>query len=208
MSSRTRGNSPRTPGCLRFVVTNLPTATDAEAEGRYDEYVQRGESEHRMGELKGAGIGGRPATNGLHAGRLSCHRFVANFWRLLLHAAAYNLLNALRCATTRTCPGGCGPRSRRPGAPGSSRWRRRSCSPPEGRSSASPDSGPVGTCTSPPPAAPWPSTPPPHRPPDLAQAGAATGERGRCARTQPIQPQPITRPPSSTHRRRAMSNPG
>ena len=28
--------------------------------------------------------------------RLSCHRFMANFWRLLLHVHAYNLLNALR----------------------------------------------------------------------------------------------------------------
>lgn len=71
---------------LRFVVTNLPTCDERQAESRYDDYVQRGESEHRMDELK----------NGLHAGRLSCHRFVANFWRLLLHAAAYNLLNALR----------------------------------------------------------------------------------------------------------------
>ena len=71
---------------LRFVVTNVPTATDADAEARYDDYVGRGESEHRMDELK----------NGLSAGRLSCHRFAANFFRLLLHAAAYNLLNALR----------------------------------------------------------------------------------------------------------------
>lgn len=70
---------------LRFVVTNLPTA-DAEAEGRYDDYVRRGESEHRMDELK----------NGLSAGRLGCHRFAANFFRLLLHAASYNLFNALR----------------------------------------------------------------------------------------------------------------
>ena len=70
---------------LRFVVTSEPTA-EQQAEARYDDYVQRGESEHRMDELK----------NGLGAGRLSCHRFVANFWRLLLHAAAYNLLNALR----------------------------------------------------------------------------------------------------------------
>ena len=70
---------------LRFVVTSLPT-DDGQAQERYDDYVQRGESEHRMDELK----------NGLHAGRLSCHRFVANFWRLVLHAAAYNLLNALR----------------------------------------------------------------------------------------------------------------
>ena len=71
---------------LRFVVTDLPTTTDEQAGARYDAYVERGESEHRMDELK----------NGLHAGRLSCHRFVANFWRLLLHAGAYNLLNALR----------------------------------------------------------------------------------------------------------------
>ncbi len=70
---------------LRFIVTSEPT-TDEQAQQRYDDYVQRGESEHRMDELK----------NGLYAGRLSCHRFVANFWRLLLHAAAYNLLNALR----------------------------------------------------------------------------------------------------------------
>ena len=70
---------------LRFVVTGEPTS-DEQAGQRYDDYVQRGESEHRMDELK----------NGLHAGRLSCHRFVPNFWRLILHAAAYNLLNALR----------------------------------------------------------------------------------------------------------------
>ena len=70
---------------LRFVVTSEATA-EQEAQGRYDDYVLRGESEHRMDELK----------NGLRAGRLSCHRFLPNFWRLLLHAAAYNLLNALR----------------------------------------------------------------------------------------------------------------
>ena len=45
-----------------------------------------GTSEQRFDELK----------NGLHADRLSCHRFVANFWRLLLHTAAFNLLNWLR----------------------------------------------------------------------------------------------------------------
>jgi Transposase DDE domain group 1 len=32
----------------------------------------------------------------LNAGRLSCHRFDANQFRLLLHAAAYWLLDALR----------------------------------------------------------------------------------------------------------------
>ncbi len=71
---------------LRFVVTNLEVSSDAEARRVYDDYIQRGTSEQRFDELK----------NGLHADRLSCHRFVANFWRLLLHTAAYNLLNALR----------------------------------------------------------------------------------------------------------------
>ncbi len=72
---------------LRFVVTNLPdVATPADGGRGYDDYVQRGESEQRMDELK----------NGLHTDRLSCHRFMANFFRLLLHAAAFNLLNAVR----------------------------------------------------------------------------------------------------------------
>lgn len=71
---------------LRFVVTNLPVASSVEAERVYDDYIQRGESEQRMDELK----------NGLHADRLSCHRFMANFFRLLLHTAAFNLINAIR----------------------------------------------------------------------------------------------------------------
>lgn len=71
---------------LRLVVTNLAVKSDAEAECVYDDYIQRGTSEQRFDELK----------NGLHADRLSCHRFVANFWRLLLHTTAYNLLNWLR----------------------------------------------------------------------------------------------------------------
>lgn len=72
---------------LRFVVTNLPdVATDEQGRATYDDYVRRGESEHRMDELK----------NGLHVDRLSCHRFMANFFRLLVHTAAINLLNAAR----------------------------------------------------------------------------------------------------------------
>jgi hypothetical protein len=68
-------------------VTSLPgVQSPGDGQAAYDDYVQRGESEHRMDELK----------NGLHADRLSCHRFMANFFRLLLHAAAYNLLNAVR----------------------------------------------------------------------------------------------------------------
>jgi hypothetical protein len=78
---------------LRFVVTNLPAEpspaawpSDPVARLIYDDYIQRGESEQRMDELK----------NGLKMDRLSCHRFLANFFRLLMHAAAMNLLNALR----------------------------------------------------------------------------------------------------------------
>jgi hypothetical protein len=72
---------------LRFIVLNLPgIATAGQGEKAYDDYVQRGESEQRMDELK----------NGLCMDRLSCHRFMANFFRLLLHTAAFNLLNAAR----------------------------------------------------------------------------------------------------------------
>lgn len=72
---------------LRFVVTNLPGVTcAADGQRQYDAYTMRGESEQRMDELK----------NGLHMDRLSCHRFKANFFRLLLHTAAMNLLNAQR----------------------------------------------------------------------------------------------------------------
>ena len=53
-----------------------PRASAPPDDGRrdYDDYVQRGESEHRMDELK----------NGVHMDRLSCHRFMANFFRLIL----------------------------------------------------------------------------------------------------------------------------
>lgn len=71
---------------LRFVVTSLPCASDREAEAIYDDYVMRGESEQRIDEMK----------NGLKLDRLSCTRFKANFFRLLLHTAAMNLLNRLR----------------------------------------------------------------------------------------------------------------
>ena len=72
---------------LRFTVTNRPGVFSSDDGCReYDHYIQRGESEHRMDELK----------NGLKMDRLSCHRFMANFFRLLLHTAAMNLLNAAR----------------------------------------------------------------------------------------------------------------
>jgi len=66
----------------RFVVTNKP----GNAENLYDHYVKRGETENRIKDLKVA----------LKADRLSCHRFWANQFRLLLHAAAYWLLDTVR----------------------------------------------------------------------------------------------------------------
>jgi hypothetical protein len=66
----------------RFVVTNR---TD-EPKRLYDWYVRRGEAEGWIKDFKVA----------LKADRLSCCRFWANQFRLLLHAAAYWLLDELR----------------------------------------------------------------------------------------------------------------
>jgi hypothetical protein len=66
----------------RFVVS---TRHEAPKE-LYEFYAKRGESENWIKDFK------------LHmrADRLSCHRFIANQFRLLLHAAAYWLMDALR----------------------------------------------------------------------------------------------------------------
>src|SRR5262245_59158195 len=69
----------------RFVVTNRPGAVLFPGPV-YDEYAARGESENRNKEFK----------CGLAMDRLSDHRFVANYFRLYLHAAAMNLLVRLR----------------------------------------------------------------------------------------------------------------
>lgn len=69
----------------RFVVTNRPGA-QAYPEATYDEYAARGESENRNKEFK----------CGMAMDRLSDHRFMANYFRLYLHAAALNLLVRLR----------------------------------------------------------------------------------------------------------------
>jgi hypothetical protein len=66
----------------RFVVTTRPER----ASDLYDWYVRRGETEGWIKDFKRA----------LKADRLSCHRFTANQFRLLLHAAAYWLLDELR----------------------------------------------------------------------------------------------------------------
>ena len=75
------------------MVTNRP-GVDVLPQAVYDEYAMRGESENRNKELKIE----------LHAGRLSDHRFVANFFRLYLHAAALNLLIRLRHAVAGAAP--------------------------------------------------------------------------------------------------------
>jgi hypothetical protein len=66
----------------RFVLTNKPDDPDE----LYNYYTERGETENRIKDLKVA----------LKADRLSCHRFLANQFRLLLHAAAYWLMDTLR----------------------------------------------------------------------------------------------------------------
>jgi hypothetical protein len=79
----TKGENPR------FVVTNR---TDVEPETLYHYYCQRGDPENRIKEIKA----------GLKADRLSCHRFWANQFRLLLYAAAYVLMQTLRARLAGT----------------------------------------------------------------------------------------------------------
>jgi hypothetical protein len=67
----------------RFVVVNVPGDPQELYE---DVYCQRGEVENRIKEQQ----------LDLFADRTSCHRFVANQFRLLLSAAAYVLVQALR----------------------------------------------------------------------------------------------------------------
>jgi hypothetical protein len=66
----------------RFVVS---TRND-DPEALYRFYARRGQSENWIKDFK------------LHmkADRLSCHRFISNQFRLLLHACAYWLMDALR----------------------------------------------------------------------------------------------------------------
>lgn len=69
----------------RAVLTNRPGAQLLPL-AAYQEFAERGESENRNKELK----------CGLQADRLSDHRYLANLFRLYLHAAALNLLVLLR----------------------------------------------------------------------------------------------------------------
>lgn len=81
-----RGDNPR------FVVTNIDWTSPRSI---YDgAFCPRGQAENYIKDLK----------NALRADRLSCHRFVANAFRLLLHAVAYRLLHALRICVAKMEP--------------------------------------------------------------------------------------------------------
>jgi len=68
---------------VRFVITNL----NEDPRGIYDErYTARGDMENRIKEQQ----------LGLFADRTSCHKFLANQFRLLLASAAYVLIEHLR----------------------------------------------------------------------------------------------------------------
>jgi Transposase DDE domain group 1 len=71
----------------RFIVSNRSGARVL-PEAAYGDYAARGEAENRNKELK----------CDLKIDRTSDHRFLANFFRLYLHAAAHNLLVRLRRA--------------------------------------------------------------------------------------------------------------
>lgn len=79
----TQGENPR------FVVTSR---AELGSETLYRFYCRRGDPENRIKELKAD----------LRADRLSCHRFWANQFRLLLHAAAYVIMQAMRGLLTGT----------------------------------------------------------------------------------------------------------
>ena len=73
----------------RFVVTHMddePQVIDD------DFYTQRGDSENDIKELK----------LGCHADRLSCHKFRANFFRLLLSTFAYQLMHYFKAMLVNT----------------------------------------------------------------------------------------------------------
>ena len=80
-----RGANPR------FIVTSLKGGTPEEL---YELYCQRGECENMIKAYKRA----------LAGDRLSCSRFLANAFRLLLHAAAYRLMMQVRARVATVSP--------------------------------------------------------------------------------------------------------
>ena len=80
-----------TQGALnpRYIVTDQYKRSPKKA---YEFYCGRGDAENRIKEFK----------LDLSAGRTSCHRFLANQFRLLLHVAAAVLMNAIQIAAKDT----------------------------------------------------------------------------------------------------------
>jgi hypothetical protein len=80
-----------TQGALnpRYIVTDLYKRSPQRA---YEFYCARGDAENRIKEFK----------LDLCAGRTSCHRFLANQFRVLLHVAASVLMSALQIAAKGT----------------------------------------------------------------------------------------------------------
>ncbi len=76
---------------VRFIVTSLDQFP---ARIMYEQYCQRGNAENHIKNFK----------NALHADRLSCSTFVANFFRLLLYSAAYRLMYGLRQEVAEVSP--------------------------------------------------------------------------------------------------------
>lgn len=75
---------------VRYVLTSRPCQ---QPERAYQFYCERGDQENRIKEMK----------IDLAAGRTSCHRFWANQFRLLLHAAACVLWRAVQDVLQGTC---------------------------------------------------------------------------------------------------------
>jgi len=74
----------------RFVVTDME---HARTQGVYQQlYGARGQMENEI----------KDHTLSLKSDRTSCHRFEANQWRLILHSAAYVLLETLRREVLKT----------------------------------------------------------------------------------------------------------
>jgi len=75
----------------RFVVTSLSGFSPRIV---YNAYCERGQCENFIKDFK----------NALKADRLSCHRYLANSFRLLLHLAAYRLMHKLRTSVREVSP--------------------------------------------------------------------------------------------------------
>ena len=75
----------------RFIVTSIEGFPP---QWMYDAYCERGQCENLIKDLK----------NALQSDRLSCETFAANFFRLLEHAAAYDLMHALRTHAGEVSP--------------------------------------------------------------------------------------------------------